>query len=132
VGCGRVAPKSELVRLAVARDARGSRAQRAVIDNSGTLPGRGAYLCRGVDRNDPDGDCLRHALRRGGIARTLRRNVSLDLDPLDRDPEFVELTNRVAQPAAGRRAGSLDLSVTSVAQPAAGRRAGPLDLSKQK
>jgi predicted RNA-binding protein YlxR (DUF448 family) len=79
VGCGRLAPKSELVRIALARDARGSRAHRAVIDAPGTLSGRGAYLCRGSDGGTPDGDCLQRALRRGGIARTLRRAVELDL-----------------------------------------------------
>jgi predicted RNA-binding protein YlxR (DUF448 family) len=79
VGCGRIAPKSELVRLAVARDRDARRVQRAVIDAAGTLPGRGAYLCRGSDPSAPCPDCLQHALRRGAVARTLRRNVKLDL-----------------------------------------------------
>jgi predicted RNA-binding protein YlxR (DUF448 family) len=50
-----------------------------VIDATGTLPGRGAYLCRAADAGAPDGDCLQHALRRGAVARTLRRNVKLDV-----------------------------------------------------
>ncbi len=83
VGCGRIAPKSELVRLAVVGDDGARRAQRAVFDLAGVLPGRGAYLCRGSSQPNPaSADCLQSALHRGGIARTLRRNVKLDLgDP---------------------------------------------------
>jgi uncharacterized protein len=79
VGCGRVAPKSELLRLAVSRDADERRARRAVVDPAAILPGRGAYLCRGVAPLTPDSDCLQLATRRGGIARALRRAVELDL-----------------------------------------------------
>jgi predicted RNA-binding protein YlxR (DUF448 family) len=110
VGCGRIAPKSELVRLAVADrrpagEAGERRSHRAVIDAYGALPGRGAYLCRGSDPSTPDPSCLRLATRRGGIARTLRRAVQLDLgDSSDRDPEFVESIKRVAQSAEGRLA----------------------------
>ncbi len=90
VGCGRIAPKSELLRIAVARD--GSpperaglhHTRRAVIDFAGTLPGRGAYLCKaGLAETTPNPDCLRLAERRRGIARALRRPVTLD-------PELVE------------------------------------------
>jgi predicted RNA-binding protein YlxR (DUF448 family) len=82
VGCARIAPKSELVRLAIARDGEARRSQRAVVDARGVLPGRGAYLCRGSGPEILNADCLQSALRRGGIARTLRRNVKLDLgDP---------------------------------------------------
>ncbi len=82
MGCGRIAPKAELVRIALAdRCAQRERGQstRAVIDTAGTLPGRGAYLCRNADPGRPDPDCLALALRRGGIARTLRRPVALEL-----------------------------------------------------
>jgi predicted RNA-binding protein YlxR (DUF448 family) len=79
VGCGRVAPKPELLRLAVARDAEERRARRAVIDAAGVLPGRGAYLCRGAAPLTPNPACLQLATRRGGIARALRRPVQLDL-----------------------------------------------------
>jgi predicted RNA-binding protein YlxR (DUF448 family) len=103
VGCGRIAPKSELVRLAVARED-GARTRRAVIDTAGTLPGRGAYLCRASGtRATPNPDCLRLAERQRGIARALRCAVTLDR-------KFVESVMRVAQPAEGRRAGPLDLS----------------------
>jgi predicted RNA-binding protein YlxR (DUF448 family) len=83
VGCGRTAPKSELVRLVAVRDEDARRTQRAVIDAAGVLPGRGAYLCRDSPQsNTADADCLQHALRRGAVARTLRHNVKLDLgDP---------------------------------------------------
>jgi predicted RNA-binding protein YlxR (DUF448 family) len=80
VGCGRTAPKAELLRLAVARDAGVRPARRAVLDLSATLPGRGAYLCRATDRTIPDEHCLQLAVRRDSIARTLRRSVTLDLD----------------------------------------------------
>jgi predicted RNA-binding protein YlxR (DUF448 family) len=82
VGCGRIAPKSELVRIAVAADS-GAPARRAVHDRDGTMPGRGAYLCRGGDAEVPAADCLDRAMRRGGIARALRSAVTLD-------PKFVE------------------------------------------
>jgi uncharacterized protein len=68
------------VRIAVVRD--GGRARRAVVDSTGTLPGRGAYLCRiGSDRPDPD--CLRLATRRGGISRALRCAATLDVEHLE-------------------------------------------------
>ncbi|MFI5010273.1 MAG: YlxR family protein [Solirubrobacterales bacterium] len=78
VGCGRVAPKPELVRLAATGD---GRRRVAVIDRAGVLPGRGAYLCRSQDGLDPQ--CLALAERRGGVARALRCKVKLD-------PELVE------------------------------------------
>jgi predicted RNA-binding protein YlxR (DUF448 family) len=86
VGCGRIAPKSELLRIAVAdhRSASvgGGPARRAIADRDGTMPGRGAYLCRGGYAN-PEADlvdpaCLERAARRGGIARALRAAVTLD------------------------------------------------------
>jgi predicted RNA-binding protein YlxR (DUF448 family) len=78
VGCARIAPKTELLRIAAVPGGE-RRAQRAVIDVEGRLPGRGAYLCRGASASVPDADCLQRALRRGGIARTLRRSVQLEL-----------------------------------------------------
>jgi predicted RNA-binding protein YlxR (DUF448 family) len=75
------------VRLAVVRE-NGARSRRAVIDTAGTLPGRGAYLCRASGtRATPNPDCLRLAERQRGIARTLRCAVTLG-------PEFVESVNR--------------------------------------
>jgi uncharacterized protein len=87
VGCGRIAPKSELLRIAAARDD-GGRSRRAVIDRAGTLPGRGAYLCKaGAAGRTPNPECLRLAERRRGIARALRSAVTLDT-------ELVELVNQ--------------------------------------
>jgi predicted RNA-binding protein YlxR (DUF448 family) len=83
VGCGRIAPKSALLRIAVAdRESAGEGTSRhAVIDRDGVMPGRGAYLCRGGDLDPPtlaDPACLARAARRGGIARALRSAVTLD------------------------------------------------------
>jgi len=84
VGCGRIAPKFELVRIALV-DAASSR--RAVCDLEGTMPGRGAYLCRQEGSKLPTADCLQRALGRGGIARALRCTVALD-------PKLVESMSR--------------------------------------
>jgi predicted RNA-binding protein YlxR (DUF448 family) len=81
VGCGRIAPKSELLRLAVSDQgsAGGARAVRtAVADRDATMPGRGAYLCRVGQSARADPVCLERATRRGGIARALRSAVTLD------------------------------------------------------
>jgi len=93
VGCGRIAPKSELLRIAVAGrgQAAGADARRsAIVDRDGTMPGRGAYLCRDAGSSAPasvDGECLELAMRRGGIARALRSSVPVD-------PKLVESVNR--------------------------------------
>jgi len=59
-----------------------------VRDPDGTMPGRGAYLCS--DPRTPAAPapaCLALALRRGGIARTLRAQVTVD-------PKLVESVGR--------------------------------------
>jgi predicted RNA-binding protein YlxR (DUF448 family) len=53
---------------------------RAVLDRAGTMPGRGAYLCRGAAPGKPAADCLSLATRRGGIARALRCAVTIDAE----------------------------------------------------
>jgi len=85
VGCGRIAPKSELLRVALAPARAGP--ARAVPDPAAALPGRGAYLC--LDRGSalPVRDCAVRAARNRGIARTLRCAVSLD-------PELIESWSR--------------------------------------
>jgi predicted RNA-binding protein YlxR (DUF448 family) len=90
VGCGRTAPKTELLRIAL--DVDGERA-RAIVDRDGTRPGRGAYLCRerialvGADAGPGSAvvarSCLQRATRRRAIARALRSAAALD-------PELVE------------------------------------------
>ena len=52
------------------------------------MPGRGAYLCAEKARERPAAECLALALRRGGIARGLRRAVVLDA--LTAEPKLVE------------------------------------------
>jgi predicted RNA-binding protein YlxR (DUF448 family) len=55
--------------------------RNAIVDRDGTMPGRGAYLCRGVHPSPPtavDRACLERAVHRGGIARALRASVTLD------------------------------------------------------
>ena len=71
-----MAPKQELVRIALAASTDGR--PRAVADADAKMPGRGAYLCRSGETRDPDASCLALAVRRGGLARTLRAQVSLD------------------------------------------------------
>ncbi|MHB8492845.1 MAG: YlxR family protein [Solirubrobacteraceae bacterium] len=82
VGCGSTRPKDRLLRFAVAPGPCSPGAQ-VVMDLAGTMPGRGAYLCRDAAANAPAQDCLRVALRRGGIARTLRSRAPIA-------PELVE------------------------------------------
>lgn len=101
MGCGRIAPKAELMRIAMTGGDGGPRL--AVHDRAGTMPGRGAYLCRGEAREQPAAECLASAMRRGGIPRGLRAKVALD-------PKLVESVKRVAQPAEGRPAGPLAIS----------------------
>lgn len=86
VGCGRIAPKSELLRIAAApADADAlARPRRAVADRDARMPGRGAYLCIGEHSGMPAEDCFASATRRGGIARALRCSVTVD-------PKLVEL-----------------------------------------
>ena len=76
-GCHETAEKAQLLR--VVGTARG-----VVLDERQRLPGRGAYV-HGREK------CLERAVKRGGLARTLRRQVPMEL--------FTEGT------AAGRIAG---------------------------
>jgi predicted RNA-binding protein YlxR (DUF448 family) len=78
VGCGRIAPKSELLRIA-AVETDDAAAVRAVLDPAKRMPGRGAYLCHGATVTRPSQDCLAQATRRGGIARALRRSIPAGL-----------------------------------------------------
>jgi predicted RNA-binding protein YlxR (DUF448 family) len=63
VGCRDTRPASELVR--VARTAEGN------LHIGRTLPGRGAWLCRGTLRQ-----CSELAIRKGGFARAFRTRVA--------------------------------------------------------
>ena len=59
VGCGKERPRGELVR--VVRTPSGE----ILLDRTGRLPGRGAYLC-------PNRSCLEQAAKKKRLARTLR------------------------------------------------------------
>jgi Protein of unknown function (DUF448) len=78
-----VTAKAELVRLALARR-EPSQAAAVVIDRQARLQGRGAYLCRSAEQTPkgieltPSAGCLQLALKRGGIARTLRCGAKID------------------------------------------------------
>jgi predicted RNA-binding protein YlxR (DUF448 family) len=91
VGCGRVAAKHELLRIALAGPQsapRGAGARPAtVIDRDARLPGRGAYVCATPGAREPARACAALAVKRGGIQRTLRARVSLP-------PEIVESVGR--------------------------------------
>jgi predicted RNA-binding protein YlxR (DUF448 family) len=55
-----------------------------VIDPAATLPGRGAYLCKAdATATAPNAQCLQLAERRRGIARALRRPVTLEREPVE-------------------------------------------------
>jgi predicted RNA-binding protein YlxR (DUF448 family) len=66
----------------------------AVLDQAGTLPGRGAYLCRGETAGEPAVACLSLATRRGGIARALRCAVTLAPMGSRQNPKLVESVSR--------------------------------------
>ena len=54
--------------------------KRAVLDLNCTMPGRGAYICRGSAPGAPAAECLGLATRRGGISRALRCAVKIDAE----------------------------------------------------
>jgi predicted RNA-binding protein YlxR (DUF448 family) len=74
------------MRLALAREG-GARSARAVLDHGGTMGGRGAYLCAGEEPGEPALECFSRAKQRGGIARALRRSVTID-------PKLIESMSR--------------------------------------
>jgi predicted RNA-binding protein YlxR (DUF448 family) len=59
-------------------DGGGGGAPRAVHDRAGTMPGRGAYLCRGAAPSRPLAQCAALAARRNAIARSMRCAVTVD------------------------------------------------------
>jgi hypothetical protein len=67
VGCGALAPKSDLRRVVVADG-------RVRADPDQRLPGRGAYVCNRA--------CAERAVQRGGFARAFRSSVLIDPDLL--------------------------------------------------
>jgi uncharacterized protein len=76
VGCGRIAPKSELLRIVAVERGSADGAARALADPNATIEGRGAYLCLGTTAGRPAAKCLELATRRNAIARALRRPIA--------------------------------------------------------
>jgi predicted RNA-binding protein YlxR (DUF448 family) len=74
-----VAPKPELMRLAAVASNGEGRAV-ATLDRAGTLPGRGAYLCRDLRHDAPKQECASLASKRGGLQRAFRRAVEVPGD----------------------------------------------------
>jgi predicted RNA-binding protein YlxR (DUF448 family) len=65
IGCRSVRPRAELLRLVL--PAPGDAGSRVILDRSGRVNGRGAYLCRASAR-----ECLEQARRRRALVRALR------------------------------------------------------------
>jgi predicted RNA-binding protein YlxR (DUF448 family) len=65
VGCGRIAPKAELARLALDDG-------RVVADPTASRSGRGAYVC--------GPECLARAVRRRALGRAFRSSVAVSSD----------------------------------------------------
>jgi predicted RNA-binding protein YlxR (DUF448 family) len=62
-----------------------------VLDRAGTLPGRGAYVCRSESIREPSIECMKLATRKGALQRAFRRAVEVPV-------ELLESNTRVAQP----------------------------------
>lgn len=62
-GCGEMKPKKELVRVLKTAD------NQIVIDSTGRMNGRGAYICH-------SSDCLKKAIKTKSIERSLGIGIS--------------------------------------------------------
>ena len=62
-GCGEMKPKTELVRVLKTAD------DQIVIDSTGRMNGRGAYICH-------SSDCLKKAIKTKSIERSLGIGIS--------------------------------------------------------
>jgi predicted RNA-binding protein YlxR (DUF448 family) len=62
VACRTSRPKRELQRVVRTPD------RQVVVDDTGRLSGRGAYVCRGTD-------CLNIAIKKGALARALETSL---------------------------------------------------------
>lgn len=103
MGCGRVASKPALVRVALtagqrpavnhgpaanhvpAADHAANQEARArlTIDAAGRMPGRGAYLCREGASARPRRECLQLAQRRKAFARAFRQPVDVTAELIE-------------------------------------------------
>jgi predicted RNA-binding protein YlxR (DUF448 family) len=82
VGCGRVAPKPELMRLASV-PAGPERRPTATYDRAGTMPGRGAYVCLAGAHDRPSRECVKLATRKGTLQRAFRGAVEVPVELLE-------------------------------------------------
>ena len=55
----------------------------AVLDRTGTLPGRGAYVCRNESVREPSIECMKLATRKGTLQRAFRRAVEVPVELLE-------------------------------------------------
>ena len=62
VGCRQMKPKKELIRVIRTRD------EEVMIDGSGKMNGRGAYLCR-------DEACFKKIRKSGSLAKALKISI---------------------------------------------------------
>jgi predicted RNA-binding protein YlxR (DUF448 family) len=69
------------MRLVAVREGRG--AAIAVHDERGTMPGRGAYMCREQSGAQAARECFEKAQRRSAIARALRCSVAVPAEGLE-------------------------------------------------
>ncbi|MFC6357348.1 YlxR family protein [Luethyella okanaganae] len=79
VGCRSRDPRSSLLRVV----ARGS---ELVVDDTATLPGRGAWL-------HPTLECFRSAVQRRAFGRALKANEALDTETLENRLNGTVITN---------------------------------------
>jgi predicted RNA-binding protein YlxR (DUF448 family) len=55
----------------------------ATLDRAGTLPGRGAYVCRTESLREPSRECMKLATRKGALQRAFRRAVEVPVELLE-------------------------------------------------
>ena len=62
VGCNEMKSKKEMLRVLKTAE------EEVVLDTTGKMNGRGAYLCKNAD-------CLKRAIKQKGIERSLKMNI---------------------------------------------------------
>jgi uncharacterized protein len=66
IGCRQQKPKKELVRIVRNTE------QKIVLDMTGKIPGRGAYICLSED-------CLQNAIKGKRLEKNLQQSITSDL-----------------------------------------------------
>ena len=66
IGCGEMKEKTSLLRIAKNKDG------AIIVDETGKLPGRGAYLCK-------DLSCFQKAVKGKGLDRSFHKGVSSEV-----------------------------------------------------